>query len=428
MIGPVLRNGLPRSASRKRWLFDPALAAGLALLLASSAPAAAFLFDIPEQPRSEEAGAVAAPAAKTYRSTSHRNKAKRHDREAKQALAQGPFQIVVATARQQVILYGQNGPIARAAVSTGVPGHPTPLGVFTVISKHKWHQSNIYSGAPMPYMQRITWSGIALHAGPLPGYPASHGCIRLPQDFAIRLWGTTKVGARVIVTREPAAPVEIAHRNLFVPKKPEEKVLPGAAAAEPTNPATPLAADLPGAARPAAAMAMTQVTGSIAVTPTEARPASEPPRQKGPVSVFASRKQNRLFVRQGFMPLFDLPLTIAAPDRPLGTHVFTAMAVQDDGAAMRWTVVSIPSGTPQQTDHAGKRAKKNSHDRREPPVAVTTPQPVSTAAEALDRLTLPAEAIERISALLSPGASLIVSDNALSDETGIDTDFVVLTR
>jgi lipoprotein-anchoring transpeptidase ErfK/SrfK len=432
MIRFSRRNSLPRSASIKRLLFDPALAAGLALLLASAAPAAADFFGMPEQPPIEDADAGPPPAAKTYRSTSHRKTshraAKRHDSEAKQALAQGPFQIVVAIARQQVTLYGQNGAIARAAISTGVPEHPTPLGVFAVISKHKWHESNIYSGAPMPYMQRITWSGIALHAGPLPGYPASHGCIRLPQDFAIRLWGTTKVGARVIVTRESAAPVEIAHRNLFVPKKPEQKALAVAAAAEATKAAMILAADPPAAARLAVAMAMPAVSASIAVTPVEQRPVAEPPRRKGPVSVFVSRKQNRLFVRQGFEPLFDLPLTIAAPDRPLGTHVFTAMALQDDGAAMRWTVVSIPSGYPHPTDHAGKRAKKTSHDRRATPVAVAAPQTASTAAEALDRITLPAEAIEQISGLLSPGTSLIVSDNALSDETGDDTDFVVLTR
>jgi hypothetical protein len=403
-------------------LSQPALAAGLVLLLASAAPAAADFFGIPDQPRIENSDAPPARATKAHRDP------KRHDSEAKQLLAQGPFQIVVAVARQQVTLYGQNGRIAQAAISTGVPAHPTPLGVFTVISKHKWHHSNIYSGAPMPYMQRITWSGIALHAGPLPGYPASHGCIRLPQDFAIRLWGTTKVGARVIVTREPAAPVEIAHPNLFVPKKPVEKAAPIAAAAETTKAAIVLAADPPGAALQTAATAMPEVTGNIAVPPMAERPVSEPPRRKGPLSMFVSRKQNRLFVRQGFVPLFDLPLTIAAPDRPLGTHVFTAMALKNDGAAMRWTVVSIPSGYPRQADHTSKRGKKTSTDRRETPVSALAPQAVSTAAEALDRITLPPEAIERISALLSPGASLIVSDNALSDETGDDTDFVVLTH
>jgi len=422
-------DSLPRFGSIKRLLSQPALAAGIAFLLVPTAPAAADFFGNPDQLRIEDSGAIPWRAAKTHRNKPRRE-AKGHENEAEheQSLAQGPFQIVVAIARQQVTLYGQNGPIAHAAISTGVPAHPTPLGVFTVISKQKWHRSNIYSGAPMPYMQRITWSGIALHAGPLPGYPASHGCIRLPQDFAIRLWDTTKVGVRVIVTLEPAAPVEIAHPNLFVMKKPEEKAVPVAATAETTKAAMTPAADPPGAVRLAAGTAMTEVPVSIAVTPMEQRPVGERPHRKGPVSVFVSRKQNRVFVRQGFVPLFDLPLTIAAPDRPLGTHVFTAMALKDDGATMRWTVVSIPSGYSHQTDHAGKRAKKTSNDRREMPVAGSAPQGVSTAAAALDRITLPPEAIEQISALLSPGASLIVSDNALSDETDIDTDFVVLTR
>ena len=100
----------------------------------------------------------------------------------------GPLQIIISIADQQLSLYDNGAPIARSSVSTGVQGHPTPLGVFSVISKERWHRSNIYSGAPMPYMQRITWSGIALHAGVVPGHPASHGCIRLTNDFAIRLW------------------------------------------------------------------------------------------------------------------------------------------------------------------------------------------------------------------------------------------------
>jgi hypothetical protein len=405
---------LPRIASNKRLLSQPALSAGIALLLASTAPAAADFFGILDQPRIENSDAGPTRAVKAH----PRREAKRHQRKTnqEQPLLQGPFQIVVAIARQQVTLYGQNGPIAQASISTGVPGHPTPLGVFSVISKHKWHQSNIYSGAPMPYMQRITWSGIALHAGPLPGYPASHGCIRLPQDFAMRLWGITKVGARVIVTRDSAAPVEIAHPNLFVPKKPEEKAVPVAAAAEASKVTVSLAADPDNAFRLAATTAP-QVTGSIAVTPTGERTSTEPPRGKGPISVFVSRKQNRVFVRQGFLPLLDLPLAIAAPERPLGTHVFTALALKDEGAAVRWTVVSIPSGYLHRADHTSKRSKKTSHDQHDTLVAASA----STAAEALDRITLPPEAIERISNLLSPGASLIVSDNALSDETGSDT-------
>src|SRR2546430_3535904 len=107
-------------------------------------------------------------------------------------------------------LYSDGQPIAYSRVSTGVPGHPTPTGVFSVIQKDRWHHSNIYSNAPMPFMQRITWSGVALHQGVVTGRPASHGCIRLTHDFARRLWSLTKVGVRVIVARDEVAPVEIA--------------------------------------------------------------------------------------------------------------------------------------------------------------------------------------------------------------------------
>lgn len=405
---------MPRAASIKQLLSQLALAAGLALLLASSAPAGAGFFDFPNQPRYAYPNAEPPRAAKQDRKP-HRE-ARRHDGKAtrEQPPPHGPFQIVVEIVKQQVALYGQDGFIVRAGISTGMPGHPTPMGIFTVISKAKWHQSNIYSGAPMPYMQRITWSGIAMHAGPRPGYPASHGCIRLPEDFAIRLFHTTKVGARVIVTREPAAPVEIAHRKLFVPTKPAEKTL--AFAAETTKAVS--GADAPGAARPAAAT-MTDVTSIMAVPPLEQKPASGPPRA---ISVFVSLKQSRVFVRQGFEALFDLPVTITEPERPLGTHVFTAMALKDDGKAMRWTVVSIASGYRHRVSHADKR-----HHGRKTAEADDAQPAASTAAAALDRITLPGEAIERISALLLPGSSLIVSDNALSDETDADTDFIVLT-
>src|SRR5262249_45903725 len=122
-------------------------------------------------------------------------------------------------------------------VSTGVPGHPTPMGVFSIIQKDRYHHSNIYSGAPMPYMQRITWSGVALHEGVLPGVPASHGCIRMSHDFAARLWPITKLGIRVIVARPDVIPTDFSHPNLFVPKqKPIEA--PPVAVQEPPKEAT----------------------------------------------------------------------------------------------------------------------------------------------------------------------------------------------
>src|SRR5436309_3315544 len=103
----------------------------------------------------------------------------------------------------------------RAPVSSGRAGYETPAGIFCLIQKEAEHYSNLYEDGHMPFMQRITWSGIALHGGPLPGYPASHGCVRMPFDFAARLFGTTQMGMRVIVAPGDAAPVEIAHKALF---------------------------------------------------------------------------------------------------------------------------------------------------------------------------------------------------------------------
>src|SRR6478752_851281 len=102
--------------------------------------------------------------------------------------------VVVSIAKQSLTLYDAGVPVAHSKVSTGVAGHPTPTGIFSVIQKSRYHRSNLYSDAPMPFMQRITWSGVALHAGLLPGYPASHGCIRMPEDFAVRMWRTTQMG------------------------------------------------------------------------------------------------------------------------------------------------------------------------------------------------------------------------------------------
>jgi len=127
------------------------------------------------------------------------------------AKPQGALIIAVSINRQQVKIYDANGFFAQAPVSTGMKGHGTPMGVFSVIQKHKWHHSNIYSGAPMPYMQRITWSGVAMHAGVLPGYPASHGCIRMPEGFAIKMWNWTRMGARVVVTPGEISPASFSH-------------------------------------------------------------------------------------------------------------------------------------------------------------------------------------------------------------------------
>jgi hypothetical protein len=142
----------------------------------------------------------------------------RPEKEAKSdPLSSGPLFAVVSIADQRISVYGSGGLVARAPVSTGVRDHPTPTGVFSIVQKRRWHRSNIYSSAPMPLMQRITWSGIALHAGVVPGHPASHGCIRLPISFAERLFGATEIGQRVIIAPTDTAPIEITHANLPAP-------------------------------------------------------------------------------------------------------------------------------------------------------------------------------------------------------------------
>jgi len=125
-------------------------------------------------------------------------------------LPKGPLTIVVSIAKQTLTVYDGFEPIATTSVSTGVPGHETPTGIFSIIQKDRFHRSNLYSNAPMPYMQRITWSGVALHEGHVTGRVASHGCVRLPQAFAQRLWGLTKLGARVIIAQDDVSLTEIA--------------------------------------------------------------------------------------------------------------------------------------------------------------------------------------------------------------------------
>lgn len=124
---------------------------------------------------------------------------------------EGPLTIAISTSQQRLKIYDAQGLFAESPVSSGKPGHSTPRGVFSIIQKRKWHRSNIYANAPMPYMQRITWSGVALHAGVLPGYPASHGCVRLPNAFAAQLWTWTRPGARVVITHDELTPAEITH-------------------------------------------------------------------------------------------------------------------------------------------------------------------------------------------------------------------------
>jgi hypothetical protein len=395
-----------------------------------------------------------------------------------------PIMAIVSIKSQQVTFYDADGWILRAPVSTGTTGRETPAGVFAVIEKNKDHHSTLYDDAWMPNMQRITWNGIALHGGPLPGYAASHGCVRMPYDFAEKLFDKTWIGMRVIISSDDAAPVEFSHRALFVPKakalaaaavraetlareaaeatKTADEARKAAAtaaheaasltaslrklerlkrradaelafadkalAAAKTDQAKARAEDLKQKAAPKATEAGTQfdaakaeatsklAAAAVANDATKAaetkkadaeKAASEAELALEPVSVYISRATQKLYVRRNthkpwpgggevFDSTIEVPVTIRNPDKPIGTHVFTAVA--RDGAALsaglRWTAVTIDNG--------------------------------DDAKDALDRITIPQDVLDRIAPTALPRSSIIVSDEPLSSETNYRTEFVAV--
>lgn len=133
---------------------------------------------------------------------------------------QGPLVAVVSLDEQRLYVYRNGVAIGYSTISSGRRGHETPTGVFTILEKDRDHRSNKYDDAPMPYMERLTWDGVAMHGGTLPGYPASHGCVRLPHDFAERLYAITRRGDTVVVAGGKAAPVAIVHPSVLAPVTP----------------------------------------------------------------------------------------------------------------------------------------------------------------------------------------------------------------
>ena len=550
-------------ASRRLWRVA-VLAAAAAIAASSQAEAALYWSDFDsgfsqpwptvtqrrQKPRLRQAKKIAAPQKEAGK-------------------PQGPLIIAISIQRQNLKIYDAKGFFAETPISTGMSGHPTPMGVFSVIQKHKLHHSNIYSGAPMPYMQRITWSGVAMHAGVLPGYPASHGCIRMPMAFAVKMWGWTRMGARVVVTPGETTPADFSHPLLMA-----QKVVPQPTVANEPSPdaasaaKTDKASDANGAIRPAisaaslelratdghdggvkpvmseppaapltqtadaraalpatnAPVTMTDATSSEAAAPGETAssahkpvetksseaaaaeiksavtgvttqtsgdavrtegPAKDarteapkadaassrekpdqnvkavtdirraapdvkndqprldaekaavskpdpaivaPPKRSGQIAAFVSRKDSKLYVRQNFSPLFEVPVTIAPSDRPLGTHVFTAQVDKNDANVLHWSVISLPAparyAEPRGEDERASRRRKIAGAAQNKAI----PAPNSPA-EALDRLTIPPDAMAKISEALSTGSSIIVSDQGISSgETGAGTDFIVSLR
>jgi hypothetical protein len=406
-----------------------------------------------------------------------------------------PIMAIVSLRSQQITVYDAESWILRAPVSSGQKGRETPAGIFSVIQKQAEHYSNLYDDAFMPHMQRLTWSGIALHGGVVPAHPASHGCIRLPYEFADRLFDISKVGMRVIVAPGNAAPAAISHPALFQPKadaaaiaaaraaqaeeataKAEkarlEAIAAGREAAQAMTPVrtaellkfkaetqlaaaeravTSAASDEAKAqaedTRTKAAARVAELAEQLAKAKAELQPklqavaaardaavaaesaraaaseaARNTARDQGPISVFISRKTQHLYVRQGFRPILDVPVTIQDPDRPIGTHVFTVMERSGNDNEMRWSVVSLygshqDEGTPESRDAASGTLAEDTE---------TIPTDPGPAKAALDRIGMPEDTRERIAELVSPRSSLIISDEPSSRETGQGTDFVVL--
>jgi lipoprotein-anchoring transpeptidase ErfK/SrfK len=567
--------------SRQRFWQIAMLAAAGSLVAVPQADAAALFYWQDSDPAYYRPVPTAQPRKPKVRRPSAKTEAAVKETNAK---PQGPLIIAVSIDQQKVRVYDANGLFAESPVSTGMKGHSTPMGVFSVIQKNKMHRSNIYSGAPMPYMQRITWSGIALHAGVLPGYPASHGCIRMPMAFAVKMWNWTRMGARVVITPGAITPATFSHPLLVAQKvipqpliandpstdAPAVKGDKGADAGHATksanssithsegsldlrptvghaplrerthtadargalpaingvvtmSDATPSAAkvqpanDAPNAeAKPDATQSEPAVetaapdiksaeTGPVAAdnkkveeaaatteaksdavnveaptaaitkieetkspeSPDDAKAAEKPaepvkagantpavpaaapdakkdtarlpgaekaaraetPRRPGQIAVFVSRKDSKLYVRENFKPQFDVPITIAPSDRPLGTHVFTAEADKKDPNLLRWSVISLPvtARNAARTDGDDRAARR----RKVASGADARPLPASNSpTEALDRITVAPEAMARIAEVLSTGSSIVVSDHGISQggETGEGTDFIVPLR
>jgi hypothetical protein len=426
-----------------------------------------------------------------------------------------PLLAVVALGEQRITIYDAAGKMLQAPVSTGSTGYETPAGVFSIVQKKEEHESNLYEDGKMPFMQRITWTGIALHAGALPGRPASHGCVRMPLQFAERLFPMTDLGMRVVIVRDDIAPAPITHPTLPRSSGPwssqrvsADRSMAAAKAAEVATTAK-RASDAQRVAAKSAAEAgfagkavrvaeaelakaqeqhktaeraleaiSSQPQGDIAegqkaavaqkkvgaaeqrlqkarnkVTEIEARleaaraqaqskadaakraledakaaetakgtaeEAAQKAKRKGePVSLFISRKTQRYYIRQGFEPVHEGPVTIRDPERPLGTYVFTALNYA--GADLRWNVVSMykTGGASLQPATHGARSGGS-----QPQGAA--PADVEGASAALDRIVLPAEALEQVPEVVLPGSSFIISDEGPSIETGKDTDFVVV--
>ena len=284
---------------------------------------------------------------------------------------QGPIVVVVSLPEQRAYVYRNGVLIGASTVSTGKKGHATPTGVFTILQKHEDYHSNLYANAPMPFMQRLTWSGVALHAGRLPGYPASHGCVRMPYKFAHLLFGETKTGMTVVVSDEKQFPSTVAHPGLVAPVD----------------------------ATTGAPVAESPTTGDIVWHP-EAAP-------EGPITILVTNEDRRVRIFRASVEIGRAPFVLDDPNRKITLHVLTMLEPSEEdpispinGKRMpRWLLVS------------------GEHES------------VVSTAQLLDVIKVPLELVRNAASVVRPGTTMVVTQPAATPATTstAGTDFTVVT-
>jgi hypothetical protein len=278
------------------------------------------------------------------------------------AAPDGPLVIVVSLPQQVARVYRNGVEIGAAGVSTGKPGHETPTGIFTILNKDKDHRSKTYDNAPMPYSERLTWDGVALHAGGLPGYPESHGCVHLPSRFAELLFGVTSVGITVVIANDSTAPVDVVHPGFLAPVDAR-----GSADPQPRLPA---------------------------VDTWRWQPEKSP---AGPITVVVSGADRRILVMRNGLEIGRAAITVVSPEKPIGTEAFIlksepgSPANLDTPGGMRWMGIALP----------GAQVREG----------------VAMNLEDASRVDVPAPFAAELLKVLAPGATLYVTDSAVLPQT-----------
>lgn len=341
-----------------------------------------------------------------------------------------PLHVVISIAEQKAHVYAGTRIIGSARISSGKPGHETPQGIFTVMQKRRHHRSNIYSNAPMPYMQRLTWSGIALHEGHVPNRPASHGCVRLPNGFAADLFAMQTRDRHVVIADAMPEVHDVTSAALFQPRLAETASLDPASgtASAPSDgeDSLPLRIYLTrhtGKHRLERVQHMLSRLGfykgridglmgrgtwralidfqlSADIKPTGIIKGATLPVLEAAFGV-EETPAGHLYVRQGQQPVFDMPVQLDDADLPLGTHLFSMGAYSDTVRKANWVALTVEGNK-----FGGAGA----------------------ALGALDCFHIPATARARIEKRLTSHSSLAISDTGLGQETGKGTDFIVVTR